>query len=284
MSQNEHNTSRRGQVGDHGKNIIELRLPCLSELLASKQVLLDLASFLLSLVLAYMFGWRAGDLVWSLWLSSLALGCAVYLVWIFNAAWHDLPSWFRAMPLASRIMAPFSTLVRLVLPLTLLFALFYIGAHLFYSVFLNQSLPVIGGKPNPSWEMYREILYNYWPFLPIAFLREHRAFFSIFRRKKNDEKEPDMQASFWAERFKGLIKTHILIFVLAFLPFGGSSSFFAYVAVSAVYFFPWELFVKPVNKTKPTLAETLTTAKKMADEQVARDAQQHVRSRKRNKH
>ena len=267
VSQNENSTPNRSHEPE--RHIIELGLPRAADLFANRQVLYDLAAFVFSLALAYVFGWRAGDLVWSLWLSSLAIGCAIFLLWIINEVGKDLRLNFSRKSFFARLFAPFRTILLLVLPLTVLFALFYAGAHLFYSVFLNQSLPVIAGQRSPNWAMYADIFRNYWLFLPVALMREHRAIISIFRRNKSRE---GAQTAFWVERCKSLVKTHILIFALAFFSFGSSESFFTYAIVSAVYFFPWEIMTKPRDKNKPTIADMVKRASKMAAEEMANES------------
>jgi len=93
-----------------------------------------------ALLLAWWFGWKARDLAWSLWLSSLFLGYLTIVVSLFRDG--GIPS----------------SLAKLLF-FTLHFGLF----HFIHSAFLSFLLPLEGVGEGPSVRLYSTVLRDYWP-------------------------------------------------------------------------------------------------------------------------
>jgi len=215
----------------------------------------DASAFLIGLGVAWFLGWKTTDLVWSLWLSSLAVGYAV-LVWSITRPLREL-----VLGMATdRGGVPFGGgLVGVTLlsggSLFMLgfFTVHFGGFHFVHSVFLHLFFPLEGtgslGNDLPTLASYGDVVLRYWWFLPAAFMAERAAFRgpvvqpadtsvtaeAIARRKAKNASDP-MSAP-----YRNVIRMHMLIFFFAFASFAKLESFLVYSVVYAVYFFPWRL-------------------------------------------
>lgn len=235
----------------------------------------DLLAFAGWLGIAWWGRWQAGDLVWSLWLSSLVVGYSMIL-WAmirpvvdfagavaqdrtmsFSLNGNDLPKL-----LLFGGIALFAALFILAF-----FTIHFGGFHYVHSQLLAMFFPIdIGGtgRTNASgWSMYAEVARRYWIFLPSAFLAERAVF---MRREPPAEIRPSVTAEAIAERkkrnllrkpglmmepYRNVMLMHALIFFFALAHFAKLENFAVYAVVYAVYFFPWRLVQSDVKVTAP---------------------------------
>jgi hypothetical protein len=197
--------------------------------------------------MAWWFGWRVRDLVWSLWLSSLVVGYAMIVWTIFRpmlageraAAASDSPPLARAAMGGALLVGGLFLLAFF----TVHFGLF----HFVHSVFLNLFFPVFDtpSRGFPSGSLYLHVLGAYWPFVLVAAVAERGAFLrppSLFGDLGSGggpaAKKPG--DAFMAP-YKNVVRMHLMIFFFAFTSFVQLENFFVYAIVYAIYFFPWRL-------------------------------------------
>jgi len=222
----------------------------------------DAVAFVVGLAVAWWTGWNAGDLVWSLWLSSLVVGYAT-IVWMIGqpavelarAAWKD-----RAL-VASRpgALATFG-LVLLIGALFLLafftvhFGMFHYGhSQILISFFPIDAGDGAGRATSAGMSTYLEVARRYWPFLPSAFLA-HRAAF--LRKPLSLERDLSVASfaggnkfgSLMSEPYRNVVRMHMLIFFFFLAHFARLENFAVYAVVYAVYFFPWRLVRRPATR------------------------------------
>jgi hypothetical protein len=216
----------------------------------------DALAFAGGLVLAWRGDWQTGDLIWSLWLSSLVVGYAL-IVWSLTAPLRDLRRGLAAETVQRTGLAPklatFGVIGAGTLFGLVFFTVHFGGFHFVHSVFLNAFFPVTDGRGFPDASVYRIVVSRYWLFLPLALLAERAAFRAV------DAPEPDDLAvtpeaiarrkarngnSGLMAPYKGVVRMHLLIFFFAFAHFARLENFFVYAVVYAVYFFPWRLLKK----------------------------------------
>jgi hypothetical protein len=219
----------------------------------------DALAFVVGLAVAWWTHWTAGDLVWSLWLSSFVVGYST-IVWMIGqpavelvrASWKD-----RALVDSNpRTLLIFWSLLLIgVLFFLAFFTLHFGGFHYVHSQFLISFFPLDpadGGRHAMSAGMstYVEVARRYWPFLPSAFLA-HRA---AFLRKPLSLGPGVSLASFagnnkfgdlFSEPYRNVLRMHVLIFFFFFAHFAKLENFAVYAVVYAVYFFPWRLLRRP---------------------------------------
>jgi hypothetical protein len=229
----------------------------------------DALAFAVGLAVAWWAGWKAADLVWGLWLSSLVVGYSI-IVWsmlrpaveVARYAWRDrelmrqsLAEWKPASVVAGGLIVIAGGL------LVLTFFTFHFGMfHYIHSQFLIMFFPLdpdagpLRGLAGMA--TYIEIARRYWWFLPAAFLAERAAFMrqpapkddrsvtvaAIAARKAANARMPTrgMMAP-----YRDVMRMHVLIFFLMAAHLAHLENFAVYAVVSAVYFFPWRLMRRP---------------------------------------
>ena len=134
----------------------------------------DALAFAIGLGASWWAGWSAGDLVWSLWLSSLVVGYAM-IVWIIGqpavaigtAVWKS-----RNDPSTTpKTVAIFGAIVLVVATFMLgFFTVHFGGFHYVHSQFLHHFFPIdpsgaaqVGSADQAT---YLEVFRRYWIFLP----------------------------------------------------------------------------------------------------------------------
>jgi hypothetical protein len=224
----------------------------------------DALAFAAGLGMAWVFRWQTTDLVWSLWLSSLLVGYAMIVWSIFRPAVYlgikasggraDLPG----LPVGKMAVGGLAYLVG-GLFLLAFFTVHFGGFHFVHSVFLNVFFPAAPGvaKSFPGPALYGEVFQRYWIFVPVAALAE-RAAFRFEPAPPSGPPDTSVKAADIAARkmqntatawtgggmmapYKNVVRMHLLIFFFAFAHFAKLESFLVYVAVYAVYFFPWRM-------------------------------------------
>jgi len=206
----------------------------------------DLAAFTAGLGMAWALDWKARDLVWSLWLSSLLVGYSIIVWRIFGPAVTD----FIAPPDASVPAGPRAAFaaVRIFGGLFLLafFTVHFGFFHYVHSVFLNAFFPIQGpgiARGFPSRALYFKVLREYWPFLFVMAVAERDA----FRLRP----APTAQGGGFMVAYSNVLRMHMLIFFFAIAHFAKFENIVVYAIVYAVYFFPWRL----VRKSAPPAPE-----------------------------
>jgi hypothetical protein len=225
----------------------------------------DAAAFATVLFIAWWTRASSGDLVWSLWLSSLVVGYSIILWAIIRPmavgallAWRD-----RALvEEALRQADPRSTLLVATLGLVgvlfvlAFFTVHFVGFHAVHASLLSSFFPVgadhDASRPLHGVALFREVARRYWVFLPPAFLAERSAFFrrpapapdvsvtaaAIAARKSDPLRQP---ASRLMLPYLQVLRMHLLIFFFAFAHSIRLDNFAVYAVVYSVYFFPWRL-------------------------------------------
>jgi hypothetical protein len=232
----------------------------------------DALAFVLGLGVARMAGWTTGDLVWSLWLSSLVVGYAT-IVWtivrpavdIARGAWRERVFTAQALRQSGgAAVAGVSILVVGGLFMLAFFTVHFGGFHYVHSQFLNAFFPIDGSAAGrggtAGMSTYLEVARRYWQFLPSAFLAERAGFLRqpalvshdmsvtaaaiAARKAANAEKGGGL---FFAP-YRNVMRMHLLIFFFAVAHFAGLDTFAVYAVVYAVYFFPWRELRSPASE------------------------------------
>jgi hypothetical protein len=221
----------------------------------------DAVAFAVGLAVAWWAGWNTGDLVWSLWLSSLIVGYAT-IVWmitqpvaaLMRASWND-----RA--LVDSNPKTIATFWSVILVIALFFLAFFTvhfgGFHYGHSQFLISFFPIDTGNGHANvanMSTYAEVLRRYWPFLPSAFLAHRSAFLRKPLSIGRDASLSSLGGSkklgdLISEPYRNVIRMHMLIFFFFFAHFAKLENFAVYAVVYAVYFFPWRLVRRPAGQT-----------------------------------
>jgi len=215
----------------------------------------DALAFAFGLAVARWAGWSTGDLIWSLWLSSLVVGYST-IVWIIGqpAVAMAMVIWrSRTDPLSgARIVFVLWALIFLVAAFMLAFFTVHFGGfHYVHSQLLLHFFPIdVAGSASPGWAgkaVYLEVLRRYWIFLPSAFI-SHRA---AFMRKPLELDQSRLLNTFagagnknrdiFAEPYRNVVRMHALIFFFFLAHFAGLENFAVYSVIYVVYFFPWRL-------------------------------------------
>jgi hypothetical protein len=215
----------------------------------------DALAFAIGLGVARWAGWTSGDLIWSLWLSSLVVGYAT-IVWtivpiavaLIGMGWRirndPIGGLSKTLALCAIVLVGASFYLAF-------FTVHFGGFHYVHSQILLHFFPIGGpGVVRPGWgekAEYLEIVRRYWIFLPSAFL-SHRAIFlrtpitldpeRLFRSFLGGDRKP---GAAFGEPYKNVLRMHGLIFFFFFAHFAGLENFAFYTVIYAVYFFPWRL-------------------------------------------
>ncbi len=204
---------------------------------------LEIAAFVGTLALAYFSGWRAKDLIWSLWLSSLAIGFLSVLV-----------SGGR------RVIRPDATIVERVFSsigtvgALLFFSIHFGFFHYVYAAILDLPMPLMdhpgrvyvgklswtGGTPFSFWETLGIAIVQYWPVALLNVIRDRRAV---------------MSESVMTGKEMGpyivILKLHFLVMGLGVFYSLGLDSFPVYAAVYTFLFSPAKMWRMIFRRKKP---------------------------------
>jgi len=232
----------------------------------------DLLAFVVGLAVARWAGWNSGDLIWSLWLSSLVVGYTTIVWMIVQPATALASVAWKERELASSYphgLAIFWALILAGALFFLAFFTFHFGFfHYVHSQILIGFFPIDtgNGRPNSAtMATYVEIARRYWPFLPSAFMAHRAAFLrkplslapgdsfsSVARQKK--------LGALFSEPYRNVGRMHMLIFFFFFAHMAKLENFAVYTVVYAVYFFPWRLVRRPALEDKPGGASDIPDA------------------------
>lgn len=215
---------------------------------------IDLLAFAGGLALAWFAEWQTRDLVWSLWLSSLVVGYAL-IVWALSTTLREFAvnAIRDHLPGAGPIKAGGAAILFAGFLFGLAFFTVHFGGfHFVHSAFLQMFFPLeVGGQISrgfPNLELYREVVRDYWMFVPLAFLAEREAFRKSEPAVRDVAVTPEaikrrQQAVGGAMMapYKNVIRLHLLIFFFAGAHVLKLDHFAVYAVVYAVYFFPWRV-------------------------------------------
>ena len=205
--------------------------------------------FALSLLWALVWGIRALDLVWSLWLASLLVGYTTIVLVPVSAV-------VRAEGSGERVLAGcFGTFV------IGFFTVHFGGFHAGHAVFLNLFFPLIGKDHVGPWvDEFAGRVLGYWPMVVVsawAMLTTWRKLFHgprINLTGKDPEPVPEgvepkvhpqgnPMGGIMILPYKNVVMMHLFIFVFAFMKIGGVEDLATYPVLFA-YFFPWRDFFR----------------------------------------
>jgi uncharacterized protein DUF6498 len=229
----------------------------------------DALALTVGLAVAWWARWDAGDLVWSLWLSSLVVGYSIIVWTIAHPAVEMGRGAWKARKLTvshpNALLTFWSILVLGVVVaigfFTVHFGMFhYIHSQLMISFFPIDTGGAAGNATDAGMSTYVEIMRRYWTFLPAAFLAERAAFMrkplsleldlSHAGPASKSGKPARIQSLIWAP-YRSVARMHMLIFFFFFAHFARLENFAVYAVVYAVYFFPWRLVRRPVAQPTP---------------------------------
>jgi hypothetical protein len=230
----------------------------------------DALAFTVGLAVAWWARWEAGDLVWSLWLSSFVVGSSIIVWTIARPAFEMGRGVWRARALTvshpKALLGFWSLLVVGALFalafFTIHFGMFhYIHSQLMISFFPIDTGSAAGSATDASMATYAEILRRYWTFLPAAFLAERAAFMAKPLSLELDlsraaaagskaGKPSRVQSLVWAP-YRSVARMHVLIFFFFFAHFARLDNFVVYAVVYAAYFFPWRLVRRSAVEPTP---------------------------------
>jgi hypothetical protein len=220
----------------------------------------DALGFVAVLAIAWWAGWNAGDLVWSLWLSSLVVGYSTIVWMITQPALEIGRNSAKARELVDSnpraMMAFWSILVIGALFFLAFFTVHFGMFHYIHSQILISFFPVNMSDGTmqartAGMDTYVEIVRRYWPALPSAFLAHRAAFLrkplSLDRDLSLASFARDNKArNLMTEPYRNVMRMHALIFFFFFAHLLKLENFAVYAVVYAVYFFPWRLVRRPV--------------------------------------
>jgi hypothetical protein len=219
----------------------------------------DALAFALGLAVARWAGWTAGDLIWSLWLSSLVVGYTT-IVWIIGQPAISLAAivWrTRNDPDSSprAVLILWALILVIAAVMLAFFTVHFGGFHYVHSQILLSFFPInaagIAHSGSGGKAVYLEVFRRYWVFLPSAFL-SHRAAFP--RKPLTLDRDHWLESivgsgaqkrDLFLEPYRNVLRMHMLIFFFFFAHFAGLENFAVYAVIYAVYFFPWRLVRRP---------------------------------------
>lgn len=195
----------------------------------------DLLAFVWAVVCVNLFDWKAQDLIWGLWASSLCVGYAYIVTAIVASVVRE--------PRGQRVSQALGGLFLLAF-----FSVHFGMFHFVHSVFLNGFFPLVGsGKsfPDPLGILLAAVA-AYWPFVLASFISRVRDF--PLKGVEMKSKNPFMKP------YANVIRMHLLIFVFAGLH-GANLSHFAIYPVLVFYFFPWGKVVERARRARTSNVE-----------------------------
>jgi hypothetical protein len=229
----------------------------------------DALAFTVGLAVAWWARWDAGDLVWSLWLSSFVVGYSIIVWTIARPAFAMGRGAWRARALTAshpKALLTFWSILLIGVIFALAFFTIHFGMfHYIHSQLMISFFPIdtgaAGSATDASMSTYAEIMRRYWTFLPAALLAERAAFMAKPLSLELDQslaaptgsrgtKPSRVQSLVWAP-YRSVARMHMLIFFFFFAHFARLDNFVVYAVVYAAYFFPWRLVRRSAMEPTP---------------------------------
>ncbi|MEJ2343925.1 MAG: DUF6498-containing protein [Gammaproteobacteria bacterium] len=186
------------------------------------QTLLSIGSFVVTLALACLQHWSATDLVWSMWIASLATGYALILTTVIG----DLTRRRDSAASGGGVAAAVVTL--------LFFSAHFLLFHSVQGLILNGFFPLLK-RPQDGLQALLPLaaaaLQRYWPLVLTSAVTMLASFHDAWRT------EP---SQFMARPYASVARNHVMIFVVAGMDALGAGALVLY-GLLVLYFFPFQL-------------------------------------------
>jgi hypothetical protein len=219
------------------------------------QLIISLFSFVVIFILARVENWTAGNMVWSLWITSLITGYGYLIAGIISNSFGN--AILSEENLVNRLFQG-SVHAGIKYGLLIFGLLFQLGFftvhfglfHFVYSIFLSQFFPIM----DRSFERFPDFLFfvstsfeAYWPVILFTLVASIRKFQRILSQN---------EVNFTKRAYVNVIKIHLSIFLFAGLSATGINEWM-FLLIFIIYFFPFSAvfeFLK-TQKQKPALTE-----------------------------
>lgn len=189
------------------------------------QIVLSIGSFVATVALAYLQHWSATDLVWSMWIASLATGYALILTTVIGTLARRRASAASGFGAGSGIAAAMVTL--------LFFSAHFLLFHSVQGMILNGFYPLVK-RPQDGVQALLPLaaaaLQRYWPLVLTSAVTMLASFHDAWRT------EP---SQFMARPYASVARNHVMIFVVAGMDAMGAGALVLY-ALLVLYFFPFQ--------------------------------------------
>jgi Family of unknown function (DUF6498) len=191
--------------------------------------LVDLVTFVGTVIAAFLLDWQTRELVWGLWLPSLIVGYGLILYGlpmgmrgqIARAEGSSTPAWARTIGLAASAVGT--------LFMVAFFTVHFGGFHLVHGVFLNTFFPITPPGNHEPFDYLRYLTRAMafgWPLVLGSLVSARGAFV-----KAGQGFNP-------MGIYGNVVRMHLLIFVFAFAAAAELDQRWLYVVVLFFYFFP----------------------------------------------
>lgn len=218
----------------------------------------DLVAFVLGLGVAWVAGWSTGDLVWSLWLSSLVVGYAM-IIWVVlepaleltDLGWRHRDEVRGAISNNSprQLLAALAIVVAIGALWVAFFTVHFGGFHFIQSLFLLDAWPLGAEFRTMNRTTLLEVVHRYWGALPSAFLARRHAFAQRTFDRSSRGRTDDLLGGRIGAPYVQVFRMHVVIIALGAVHALGQERFVVYALIYALYFFPWRLLHR---RTAPT--------------------------------
>ncbi|MBN2048578.1 MAG: hypothetical protein JW750_12105 [Anaerolineaceae bacterium] len=210
------------------------------------QVFLSFFSFTVTLMIARLEQWDAGELVWSLWISGAIIGYSTLLTSIsgsLSGLQAPIDQKGRPIPKALRAIGSLYTLG--------FFSVHFGIFNLVISIFLWQFFPIFSHLPqNPMNSLFSFFLSSrgliqscvlaFWPIILLSILTNLANYRKALYKPVNES---------MGLPYVNVIRMHLSIFVLSFLQGMGLSNYALYYFL-ILYYFPWSALAKMLRGKK----------------------------------
>jgi len=215
------------------------------------QLVISLFSFIVIFILAMVENWTAGNMIWSLWITSLTTGYCYLLAGIVSNAFGN--GILSDDGLINRLFQgsihsgiKFGLLIIGILLQLVFFTVHFGLFHFVYSIFLSEFFPIM----DRSFEKFSDFLFfittslkAYWPVILFTLFASIRKFQRILSQN---------EINFTKKAYINVIKIHLSIFLFAGLSATGINEWM-FLLIFVIYFFPFsavfEFLKKPKQKT-----------------------------------
>ncbi|NHK27567.1 hypothetical protein FF098_006595 [Parvularcula flava] len=212
----------------------------------------NLGLFAITVLIAWLQDWRAADIAWSMWISSLVTGYAWIVVTIMTSGHQILHSdgFGGKVPGSVEVHPPASAMIILGVFLLVFFTIHFGGFHFGHAQFLKMFFPVEGIDDDTDFKtIILTSLALYWPFVTITMAERSMALY----KATEEGKTFNLFAPYLA-----VVKNHVMIIFIGFTSLLIKQEQVLWLLL-AFYFFPYEDFFKskesPFADTVPDESE-----------------------------
>ncbi|MDH3284129.1 MAG: DUF6498-containing protein [Acidobacteriota bacterium] len=216
----------------------------------------ELALFMVTVALASYQEWSAGDLLWSLWISSLVLGYAFLIAALIGRPVIEISKNIcrgkNDVPLTAGRVTTLVAIAILVSGFMVgFFTVHFGGFHFVHAALLDAFFPLAdepgvlaGGLTAGFLHAIRVALARHWPFVLISAV----SLAPQFRRALGSDSDKVLMTP-----YKNVLRMHLMIFVIALCHAAGASGLVLYATLLA-YFFPYEI-VRGIRESREGAAQ-----------------------------